>query len=104
MHKTLEQLLADKEKSADTDLKLKEEMDKLSAEKKAREKEERELMTEIKRLKAEKAAQDKAAADFKGRVDKVKKEKDEVKRREIARRDELQVSLLLRCACPECLS
>jgi hypothetical protein len=44
MQKTLAQLLADKDKRADNEVKMKEEMERLAAEKKAREKEERELM------------------------------------------------------------
>lgn len=41
---TLAKLLADKERRSDTELKMKEEMEKLAEEKKSREKEERDIM------------------------------------------------------------
>ena len=39
----------------------------------------------------DRAEQDKEAADFKAKLEKVKKEKDDVKKREASRKEELQV-------------
>jgi len=44
-----------------------------------------------KKLTRKGAEQDKEAADFKAKLEKVKKEKDDVKKREASRKEELQV-------------